>query len=176
MLHRFIITAIILAASAPTQTLKPLTDFADSYEHPALSPDGKTLLYDFSGGIFSRVTAGGPQIQFARSDHQDGYPANPRWSPDGHSIAFLRFYCSQCHHGLFVKGYPNGVERELGDVCGSPVVWTPDARFVIAAEPVGDDEELCRLVLIPVNGSRRIRLLKREGDVSALSPDGKRLA
>lgn len=110
-------------------------------------------------------------------DERNGLPDTPRWSPDGKQIAFLRFYCHNCNHKLFVKPYPGGPEKLLGEICGGTPSWTPDGRFLVAAELAGKYAgwDPCRLVLIPLDGSPRVRL-STEGDELALTTDGKRLA
>ncbi len=54
--------------------------------HPALSPDGKTLAFDWNGDIWSVPIEGGtarPLTAHPASDH------TPRFSPDGKEIAFI---------------------------------------------------------------------------------------
>lgn len=173
--------ALVTAAPCVAQSVKPLTEFVDSTDSPALSPDGKTLAFywtkpDYSSWIFLRPIGGGQPISFAGSDDKEGSPALPRWSPDGGKIAFLRYYCSQCNSQLFVKNSPRGAERALGEVCMSPVAWTPDGRFLIASTPGSLGNGDCRITLIPVDGGHRISVVGTEGGIVALSPDGKHLA
>ncbi len=148
-----------------------------------LSPDGTMLAYEavapdssISMWIDVRPLRGGKAVHFAGWKDEGG-PYSPRWSPDGRQIAFLRFYCHSCNHKLFIREFPNGPERLLGEVCGGTTSWTPDGRFLIATEIMADDAGWgpCRLVLIPVQGGARVRLA-REGDELALTTDGKRLA
>jgi Tol biopolymer transport system component len=172
--------ALAIANQSVAQRIRPLSDFAKSIGSPALSPDGKTLAFewekpDLSWGIFLRPFGGGPFIHFAGGDPEEGVPTDPRWSPDGKQIAFLRLRCATCEHELFVSSYPRGGEQRLGKVCRSPVSWTPDGRFLIGTEPTRGSEE-CRIALIPVNGSSRIQLMASEVDIAGVSPDGKRLA
>ncbi len=176
---RLAVFALLMATLTMAQSVKPLSDFAEWIGAPALSPDGKTLAFEgdqngISSGIFLRPFAGGENIYFAGRDSKEGLPTNPRWSRDGKQIAFLRFYCESCNHELFLKNYPRGSEHGLGEVCGNPPSWTPDGRFLVAAEPLESNEE-CRLALIPADGRRRIKM-GEEGDLAAVSPDGTRLA
>lgn len=78
--------------------------------------------------------------------------SNPRWSPDGKSIAFIATHESQ--HGIWITVPARGTPRLVAEVretnffityAGEPFVWSPDARmiaFVSATEEElskGDD-------------------------------------
>ena len=179
------ILAVVLALAITTlsaaQNIKVVADSALSVSSPARSPDGRTLAFewqqpDYSLGIYLRPFSGGQAIPFVVDrDAQEGFPTSPRWSPDGKEIAFLRVYCAHCDDEIVVKSYPRGSEHRLGKVCQSSISWTPDGRFLIAAEPTTMGSEECHIVLIPVDGAPRTKLVP-SGAVAALSPDGKRLA
>jgi Tol biopolymer transport system component len=163
------------------QTITPLSGRADGLSSPALSPDGTMLAYnsvgpDYSIWIDVRPFTGGKVIHFAGWLDNAG-PNSPRWSPDGKQIAFLRFYCHSCNHKLFVKDFPSGPEKPLGEVCGGTPSWTPDGQFLIATELAGKNAgwDPCRAVLIPVDGGASVRLAA-DGDELALTRDGKHLA
>jgi Tol biopolymer transport system component len=163
------------------QIVTPLSDRSDGLGSPALSPDGRTLAYDAVGPDYSiwidvRPLSGGNAIHFA-GWRDSGGPHGARWSPDGKRIAFLRYYCHSCNLKLFVKEFPKGPEKLLGEVCGGTPSWTPDGRFLIATELAGKNAgwDPCRLVLVPLDGGARVRLAK-EGDELALTADRKRLA
>lgn len=69
---------------------RPLLDAADrSFSSPRWSPDGTRLLYSRSGGdapgLYVLHVGTGASARIA----EDGYTA--AWSPDGRSVAFLRF-------------------------------------------------------------------------------------
>ncbi|MGC4049071.1 MAG: hypothetical protein QM757_06100 [Paludibaculum sp.] len=172
---------VFCAMLCSAQTITPLSERLNGLSSPALSPNGMTLAYDavssdLSTWIDVRPLRGGTAVHFAgRQD--DGGPLSPRWSPDGQRIAFLRFYCHSCNHKLFVKDFPAGREKLLGEVCGGTPSWTPDGRFLIATELAGKNAgwDPCRLVLIPLDGGPRVRLAK-DGDELALTLDGQRLA
>ncbi len=177
------LVAFALAAAAPcaAQIVTSLSELSDSTDSPVLSPNGKTLAFestkpDYSSWIFLRPIGGGQPISFAGSDDNEGSPAVPRWAPDGRKIAFLRFYCEQCNSQLFVKSVAQGRERALGEVCMTPPAWTPNGRFLIASVPGKSGNANCHIALIPVDGSRRVTLLRTEGSIVSLSPDGQHLA
>lgn len=175
---RMRVAAIFLGALiCVAQTITPLSERAEGLSSPALSPDGKMLAYDREATIVVRPLDGGKAVPLAGVSPRNGFPTTPRWSPDGARIAFLRFYCHNCNEELFVKPYPSGPEKLLGDVCDGAPSWTPEGRFLIATELASGDTGSgpCRLVLIPLDGGPRVRIAK-EGDQLALTADGKRLA
>src|ERR1019366_8552666 len=155
MFGRWLIAVVVVQAvqSAPPN-ITPLTEDSDWIGPPALSPDGKMLAFDWLGrnsslGIYLRPVGGGESVLFAGWDEKEGAPEEPRWSPDGAQIAFIRDRCVVCRKQISVKGYPDGDERSLGEACSGPPSWTPDGRFLIAAEPE-KDRDGCHLALIPV--------------------------
>lgn len=173
--------SMICGLVCAAQTITPLSDRVNGLSSPALSPDGTMLAYDAVGPDSSmwidvRPFSGGKTMHFAGWKDSGG-PTGARWSPDGKQIAFLRSYCHNCNYKLFVKDFPKGSEKLLGEVCGGTPSWTHDARFLIATELAGKNAgwDPCRLVLIPTDGAARVRLAK-DGDALALTPDGKRLA
>ena len=174
---RAVVIIITFGCLSVAQTIVPLTAPAQFMGSPALSPDGTKLAFwraEPESQLVIRAIQGGPAIVFAEHEDLDDSPSDPKWSPDGQRIAFLRNYCHHCPRKLFLKSSYGGPEFPLGEVCGGAPSWTPDGKALITAEPVGEDED-CRLALIPADGSRRTALMPNEGDVAAVSPDGKRL-
>src|SRR6516225_5481094 len=54
--------------------------------HPALSPDGKTLVFDWDGDIWRVPTTGGLARRLTNHPARD---REPRFSPDGKQLAFI---------------------------------------------------------------------------------------
>src|SRR5260370_26023780 len=53
--------------------------------YPAISPDGRTILFSYKGDIYKVPSAGGTAIPITISE---SYEFAPVWSHDGKSIAF----------------------------------------------------------------------------------------
>ena len=53
---------------------------------PELSPDGKTLVFEWMGDLWSAPVNGGNARQLTKHPARDG---NPKFSPDGRQLAFV---------------------------------------------------------------------------------------
>ncbi|PST85244.1 peptidase S41 [Pedobacter yulinensis] len=53
--------------------------------YPALSPDGKTIVFGYKGDLYKISTSGGTAVPLTISEHHEQMPV---WSRDGKSIAF----------------------------------------------------------------------------------------
>lgn len=53
--------------------------------YPAISPNGKTIVFSYQGDLFTASSSGGKAIQLTRHKAYDFYPV---WSPDGRYVAF----------------------------------------------------------------------------------------
>lgn len=71
-------------------TLRRLTDFVGMEENPALSPDGKSVIFtaDIGGRrqVWMRLLNGGTPLQIT---HDDADHLSPRWSPDSGSLIYF---------------------------------------------------------------------------------------
>lgn len=172
----FTCVAFLTSASAQIQ-IQPLLDLPGETRDPTLSPDGKTLAFDwckpdYSCGIYTRPLGGGTVQLFAGNDSHDGSAHSPRWSPDGQTIAFERFYSRQEAH-LVLRRVAGGMEKDFGAYCGGASTWSPDSCYVVAGRQLG--VSVCRPTLYAASG-QRIRDLAQRGEYPSLSPSGRFLA
>jgi Tol biopolymer transport system component len=135
---------------------------------PALSPDGRRLLYHASDRLWIRDLA-----EFEARELPDTQGATyPCWSPDGRQVAYVQ------RSRLWTAGVDGGAPSEVGavppDLVGSGgTAWSDDGQIVAAgSDTIG-------LLSIPAKGGEARELLKldpaRESDfheVSAL-PGGR---
>jgi len=151
---------------------------------PNLSPDGKTLAFDwckpdYSCGIYTRPLAGGEIEVLAGKDVKKSMPLSPRWSPDGKRISFVRIYSHFDNH-LILRDSNGGAEHDLGVICDREFQhsWRPDGRLLIASVYTEDPPRTfdCRLMLFSGEKGRRVRQIATRGGASAFSPDGRMLA
>ena len=143
-------------------------EFSSFGRMPALSPDGRRLLYHASDRLWIRDLA-----EFEARELPDTQGATyPCWSPDGRQVAYVQ------RSRLWTAGVDGGAPSEVGavppDLVGSGgTAWSDDGQIVAAgSDTIG-------LLSIPAKGGEAKELLKldpaRESDfheVSAL-PGGR---
>src|SRR5262245_5514246 len=95
-----------------------------------VSPDGKTLVFDLLGDLYTLPVAGGeatPITQGVAWDEQ------PRFSPDGKRIAFTSDRGGGDNIWVIDAdgGHPKQVSKETFRLLNSPS-WRPDGEFIVA--------------------------------------------
>jgi Tol biopolymer transport system component len=107
----------------------------------ALSPDGKLLAYSAGHArqmrVFIRPVAGGRVLTLSEGDAAFEY--QPRWSPDGSQILFLR------PEGVFVASSLGGAARQVASGWFSSAAWLPDGARVLLARGL-------TLAVVPLSG------------------------
>jgi Tol biopolymer transport system component/imidazolonepropionase-like amidohydrolase len=118
----------------PLRTIEFDTD-EGTWMNLDLSPDGRTIIFDLLGDIYTLPIEGGDAklLMTGRAwDH------TPRFSPDGKMIAFISDRDGQMN--LWVANAdgsnPKQLTREYAGFARFPV-WTPDGRFVAALTAPG---------------------------------------
>ncbi len=101
-----------------------------SYMSVDVSPDGKTLLFDLLGDIYSVPAVGGDATQLTR-----GVALNlrPIWSPDGKRMAYISDISGAFHLNVKEVGGTFHLvlgksDKQLDDT--QDAVWTPEGNFV----------------------------------------------
>ena len=97
---------------------------------PALSPDGKTLVFSWRGDIWRASSGGGAATRLTTHPAAD---TNPQFSPDGNSIAFNSNRAGADQ--VFVMDLENRRPRQLTyHSDGSSLSdWLPDGQTTLVA-------------------------------------------
>jgi imidazolonepropionase-like amidohydrolase/Tol biopolymer transport system component len=142
-----------------------------------VSPDGKTLVFDLLGDIYSMPITGGTAKSLSQGMAWD---MQPRFSPDGKSIAFT----SDAGGGdnIWVMSINGNNKRQITNesfrLLNSPA-WSPDGRYIVARKHFTGTRSLGagEIWMYHLAGGKGIQLNKRPNDQKdlgepAFSADG----
>ena len=155
-----------------------LTDLPGLQDSPALSPDGKQLLYvsevDGQQDIFLQRVGGENPVNLTADFIGDDF--HPTFSPDGERIAF----CSRrAGGGIFVMGATGESPRKVSEDGFHPA-WSPDGRkLAYTTERVTDPTSRAgpaALWVIDVETLEKTKLTDGDATGVSWSPNGKRIA
>jgi Tol biopolymer transport system component/DNA-binding winged helix-turn-helix (wHTH) protein len=172
----------LVSEAGPPMRVVPLTTLTGEEHHPIFSPDGEQVAFDWDGekqdnrDIYVTLV-GSSEVRRLTSDPLPD--ENPKWSPDGRRIAFLR----ERPDGTTIQlvsalGGPDG---KLSDFRGADSLdFSPDNRWLAAGRSASVAGQPGGIYLIPADGGdpRRVIAPPKDRVVSepAFSPDGRRLA
>ncbi|OHU88211.1 MULTISPECIES: amidohydrolase family protein [Pseudoalteromonas] len=143
-----------------------------------VSPDGKTLVFDLLGDIYSMPISGGEATQLT-SDI--GWQMQPRFSLDGKHIAFTSDQGGGDNIWLMNAdgSEQRAVTNETFRLLNSPA-WSPDGDFLVARKHFTASRSLGagEVWMYHKSGGSGVQLTKRENDQKdlgepAFSPDGR---
>ncbi|GAA4445891.1 S41 family peptidase [Nibrella saemangeumensis] len=148
--------------------------------YPAVSPDGKTIVFTYKGDLWKVSATGGSATPLTFHEAHDFMPV---WSRDGKSIAFTSDRYG--NFDVFIISVDGGEARRLTfhSTNEYPYDFTPDGKSVVfgAARqdlatnrqfPTGSQPELYK---VAVNGGKSEQLLTTPAEEVKFNRDGSRL-
>jgi len=165
----------------PERTIEFDTDEA-TWMSVDVSPDGKTLLVDMLGDLYTMPAKGGELLPLTTGMQWD-YQA--RYSPDGKQIVFISDRAGG--DNIWVMNAdgtdPRAITKEKKFMFGSPT-WSPDGQYIAARRygsyPLESYLRSSELWLLHKDGGSGVQLTKGPTDTRAtrvagptFSPDGK---
>jgi serine/threonine protein kinase len=120
------------APSRPAMRFTPVTNFAGLEIQPALSPDGRSVVFASDRGgqwdLSVSLVSGGSLVRITNDRELE---ASPRWSPDGAKVAYGRLNEAGLWD-IWVVPALGGVPRKVIENATEPA-WSPDGRSLAYA-------------------------------------------
>lgn len=129
-----------------------------------VSPDGKTIVFDLLGDIYSMPISGGNATPL-RTGH--AYEVQPRYSPDGKKISFTSDAGGGDNIWVMDADGQNATQITREDFrLLNNAVWTPDGQYLIARKHFTSQRSLGagEMWLYHITGGSGIQLTTRKND------------
>jgi tricorn protease len=171
--------ALVLALGAAVWA--PAAERALWLRYPAISPDGKVVVFSYHGNIWKVPATGGRAEPLTMSD---AYNTMPVWSPDGTKIAFASDRYG--NFDVFVMPAEGGEAKRLTfhSADETPTSFTPDGTGVLFSAAILDSASNVlfptaaqpELYQVGLDGGMPTQVLTTPAIHAAFDRDGKRLA
>ena len=167
----------VAAAHGPTHTVQFET-IEGTWMSVDVSPDGRTLVFDLLGDLYTLPLAGG---RATRITSGPAYDVQPRFSPDGSRISFTSDRSGG--DNIWTADARGGDMQQVTDESFrllNNAVWTPDGDYLIARKHFTATRSLGagEMWMVHRTGGSGLQLTERPNDQQdagepAVSPDGR---
>ncbi|MEN9884938.1 MAG: hypothetical protein RLZZ420_2155 [Bacteroidota bacterium] len=138
-----------------------------------ISPDGKTIIFDMMGDLYSIPASGGKATQITRGL---AFDQHPRYSPDGKKILFVSDKSGAENLWYIDAEKKDTVQLTKESNQNFPSAdWTPDGKYIVYSK----GRRINKLYMIHVNGGGGTQLIDEPATLKtidpAVSPDGRHI-
>lgn len=167
----------VTAAHGPTKEIA-FTTTEGTWMNLDVSPDGKEIVFDLLGDIYSMPITGGEAKLLSGGP---AFEVQPRFSPDGKHISFTSDRAGGDNIWVMQRdgSKPKQVTKEDFRLLNN-AVWTPDGNYLIARKHFTSTRSLGagEMWLYHLTGGEGLQLTKRKNDQQdagepVVSPDGR---
>jgi Tol biopolymer transport system component/ribosomal protein L9 len=128
-----------------------------------VSPDGKTIAFDFLGDIFTMPITGGKPTQFTRGL---AFDSHPKFSPDGTKLLFISDR-SGGNNGWFALDKSDSLQVSEGNTDNyQSAEWSPDGNYIVASRGVRN----LKLWMFHKDGGSGAQLISKPENLKTIEP------
>ena len=148
--------------------------------YPNISPDGKTIVFNYKGDIYKVDAAGGAAVPLTLSDAHDFMAI---WSPDGKWIAYASDKTG--NYDIYLMPSDGGESKRLTFHSSPdlPAYFTPDGKSVVYSSNRQDEKDfiqcaparLPELYTVPVSGGQEKQLLTIAAEDAKINKAGDKI-
>lgn len=168
---------VLVCLSLLFNSILPAQNYPSWLRYPALSPDGRTIVFAYHGDLYTVAAAGGTATLLVQYDAQELMPV---WSRDGSQIAFASnrsgnfdVYCIPAKGGEAKQFTWHASDEFPSDFSADDkaIVFSA-ARLDAPACRQFPSESLPELYTVPASGGRVKQILTTPAEDAKLSNDG----
>ncbi len=148
--------------------------------YPAISPDGKQIVFEFKGDLYLVAASGGTATPLTTNS---AYDFRPVWSPDGSKIAFASDRSG--NFDIYVVDAKGGIPQRLTYFSGkeTPTAFSADGKYIYFNAAIQDNPDnyqfpisiLSELYRIPVKGGAIEQVLSTPAEFAQLNKAGDKI-
>lgn len=129
-----------------------------------VSPDGKTIAFDFLGDIFTMPIAGGKPAQFTRGL---AFDSHPKFSPDGTKLLFISDRSGGDNIWWFSVDKSDSLQVTKGNTDHyQSAEWTPDGNYIVGSRGTRN----LKLWLFHKDGGSGVQLITKPDNLKTVEP------
>jgi imidazolonepropionase-like amidohydrolase/Tol biopolymer transport system component len=129
-----------------------------------VSPDGKTIAFDFLGDIFTMPMAGGKPTQFTKGM---AFDSHPKFSPDGMKLLFISDRSGGENIWWFTIDKKDSLQVTKGNTEHyQSAEWTPDGNYIVGSRGIRN----LKLWMFHKDGGSGAQLISKPDNLKTVEP------